>query len=69
MYAEILREGQRVSNECETLMSAEQTEHGDVPLMQQLYNRIWLLAIAAMVFFIVVYVGWGLIDIISVPAR
>ena len=41
----------------------------DTPLMQQLYNRIWLLAIAAMVFFIVVYVGWGLLDIISVPAR
>jgi hypothetical protein len=52
-------------------MSAEQTDlaDSDTPLMQQLYNRIWLLAIAAMVFFIVVYVGWGLLDIISVPAR
>lgn len=69
MCAEILRVGGRVSIHCETLMSTEQTDSGDVPLMQQLYNRIWLLAIAAMVFFIVVYVGWGLIDIISVPAR
>jgi len=37
--------------------------------MQQLYNRIWLLAIAAMVFFIVVYVGWGLLDLLTVPVR
>lgn len=53
-------------------MSAESTDitdTEDVPLMQQLYNRIWLLALAAMVFFIVVYVGWGLVDIITVPAR
>ncbi len=48
-------------------MSSSATE--DVPLMQQLYNRIWLLAIAAMVFFIVVYVGWGLLDLLTVPVR
>ena len=48
-------------------MSAPTTE--DVPVMQRLYNRIWLLAIAAMVFFLVVYVGWGLVDILSVPSR
>jgi len=52
-------------------MSTEGTEitDGDAPLMQQLYNRIWLLAAAAMVFFIVVYVGWGVMDIVSVPVR
>lgn len=50
-------------------MSAGSTDHEDVPLMQQLYNRIWLLALAAIVFFAVVYVGWGLLDILSVPAR
>ena len=48
-------------------MSGEQTE--EIPIMQQLYNRIWLLATLAMVFFIVVYVGWGLVDILSVPVR
>jgi hypothetical protein len=37
--------------------------------MQRLYNRIWLLAAAAMLFFLVVYVGWGAMDILSVPAR
>lgn len=40
----------------------------DIPLMQRVYNRIWLLALAAMVFFVVVYVGWGMLDILSVPA-
>lgn len=41
----------------------------DIPMMQRLYNRIWLLAAAAMIFFIVIYLGWGLMDILSVPAR
>jgi len=41
----------------------------DIPVMQRLYNRIWLLAAAALLFFAVVYVGWGLMDILSVPAR
>ncbi len=55
--------------DCERLMSAESTDYDDIPLMQQLYNRIWLLALAAILFFAVVYVGWGLLDILSVPAR
>lgn len=38
-------------------------------MMQRLYNRIWLLAALAIVFFAVVYVGWGVADILSVPAR
>jgi hypothetical protein len=37
-------------------------------MMQRLYNRIWLIAIAALLFFFLMYVGWGLFDIISVPA-
>jgi len=48
-------------------MSTDATE--EIPTMQRLYNRIWLLAAAALLFFFVVYVGWGLLDIISVPAR
>jgi len=45
------------------------TSSEDIPVMQRLYNRIWLLAALAMVFFVVVYVGWGAADILSVPAR
>ncbi len=51
-------------------MSSETThEGGDIPAMQRLYNRIWLLAAAAMMFFLVAYVGWGLLDLLSVPVR
>lgn len=44
-------------------------DDGDIPTMQRLYNRIWLLAAAAIVFFLVAYVGWGLLDILSLPVR
>lgn len=44
-------------------------EQEDIPMMQWLYNRIFLLAILSLVFFFVVYLGWGLLDIISVPTR
>lgn len=48
-------------------MSTPQAD--EIPMMQRLYNRIWLLALAAMVFFLITYVGWGLIDVLSVPPR
>lgn len=38
-----------------------------IPFMQRLYNRIWLLAAMALVFFALSYVMWGLVDIYSVP--
>ncbi|SDQ43804.1 hypothetical protein [Natronobacterium texcoconense] len=46
------------------------TSHRDdeIPFMQRLYNRIWLLAAAALLFFALSYVVWGLIDIYTVPA-
>ncbi|MFB6233869.1 MAG: hypothetical protein ABEH81_02085 [Halopenitus sp.] len=39
------------------------------PPMQRLFDRIWLLAGAAFLFFLVAYVGWGLLDILSIPVR
>lgn len=48
-------------------MSRQNTD--DIPVLQQIYNRIWLLAILALIFFFVTYVGWGLVDILSVPTR
>lgn len=35
--------------------------------MQRLYDRIWLLALAALLFWALSYVVWGLLDIFSVP--
>ncbi|AGB32189.1 hypothetical protein Natpe_2373 [Natrinema pellirubrum DSM 15624] len=37
------------------------------PTMQRLYDRIWLLAAAALLFFALSYVAWGWIDVFSVP--
>lgn len=44
-------------------------EPGRVPVFQQLYNRIWLIALLGTAFFAVTYVGWGLIDVLSAPVR
>lgn len=45
------------------------TESGDIPTMQWLYDRIFLLAVASVAFFFLVYLGWGLLEILSVPPR
>ena len=38
-------------------------------MMQRLYDNVWLLALLALLFFAVSYVGWGMLDIYTVPAR
>lgn len=40
----------------------------DPPLMQRIYDRIWLLAAAALLFWLLTYLGWGFLDLISVPS-
>lgn len=37
------------------------------PLMQRLYDRIWLIALTALLFWLLTYVLWGLLDVLSVP--
>lgn len=37
-----------------------------VPWQQRLFDSIWLLAVAAILYFFVSYVGWGLFDVFSV---
>lgn len=39
----------------------------DGPLLQRIYDRIWLLALAAFLFWALTYVVWGLLDIFSIP--
>ena len=41
---------------------------GDVPWQQKLFDNIWLLAAAAMLYFFLSYALWGLIDLARVPA-
>jgi hypothetical protein len=40
---------------------------GGKPLMQRLYDKIWLLAVVAFLFWLVTYIIWGYLDIFSVP--
>ena len=40
----------------------------DVPWQQRLFDNIWLLAIAALLYFFLSYALWGLIDLARVPA-
>lgn len=40
----------------------------EIPFMQRLYDNVWLLAAAALAFFALSYVVWGMVDIYSVPA-
>ncbi|XVH33270.1 hypothetical protein ACNS7O_14745 (plasmid) [Haloferacaceae archaeon DSL9] len=44
-----------------------QNRADEPPFMQRLYDSIWLLAALALLFFAVTYVGWGVVDIFSVP--
>lgn len=44
-------------------MSIDDANEGP-PFMQRLYDRIWLLALLAMVFWTLSYVGWGAFDIV-----
>jgi hypothetical protein len=44
------------------------TDANETPLLQRLYDRIWWLALAALLFWALSYVVWGVIDVLSVPA-
>jgi len=50
-------------------MSDEETPPADdaPPWPQQLYDSVWLIAGAAIVFWVLSYVIWGVVDILTVP--
>ncbi len=39
----------------------------EIPLGQRLYDRIFLLLIAGLVVMAVVYTGWGLLEVLTLP--
>lgn len=43
------------------------TDRSKPPLLQRAYDNVWLLALAALAFWALSYVIWGLFDILSVP--
>jgi len=38
----------------------------DVPWLQRLFDSIWVLALAAILYWVLSYVVWGIVDILSV---
>lgn len=44
------------------------TPQEPIPLMQRLFDNIWLLLIAGVVVMFVVYTGWGMWEILTLPA-
>lgn len=44
------------------------SEQRDAPLLQRIYDSIWWLGLAALLFWALSYAVWGLVDIFSVPA-
>jgi len=44
------------------------TDATDVPWPQQLLESEWLLAGAAILFFTLSYIVWGLIDLLAIPS-
>lgn len=39
----------------------------DVPIMQKIFDSIWFLAGLAIIFFMLSYVVWGFIDLLTIP--
>lgn len=45
----------------------ESSDPADAPFLKRLYDRIWLLALLALVWWALAYVLWGFADVFSVP--
>jgi len=46
-------------------MGTDTTE--SLPWQQQLLDSVWLLALAAIVYWVLAYVVWGVVDVLTVP--
>ncbi|CAM3224616.1 hypothetical protein RHBI111906_02570 [Rhodothermus bifroesti] len=49
-------------------LGAMETRTGQTPPWpQQVFDNLWLLAGAAIVFFVLSYLAWGMIDLLTIP--
>lgn len=39
----------------------------DIPTIQKLFDSVWFLGGVAIVFFVLSYIVWGLIDLLTIP--
>ena len=47
--------------------SRNEEEQEPVPRMQRLFDNIWLLLVVGLVVMLVVYTGWGMWEILTMP--
>ncbi|MFB6347254.1 MAG: hypothetical protein ABEK50_16140 [bacterium] len=49
--------------------STQPSEHEseDIPLPQKIFDSIWFLAGVAIVFFVLSYIVWGMVDLLTIP--
>jgi hypothetical protein len=55
----------QTESDAESVRTESSTE--DVPVIQQIFDSIWLLAGVAIVFFVLSYLVWGMVDLITIP--
>lgn len=48
-------------------MTDETKDEGRAPVLQRLYESIWLWAAVAVLFWILSYVVWGFVDLTIIP--
>jgi hypothetical protein len=48
-------------------MAPEEANGAEAPWPQRLLDNVWLLAVAALVFWLLSYVVWGLVDLLTLP--
>lgn len=47
--------------------SPQEQDKEPVPRIQRLYDNMWLLLVVGMVVMLVVYTGWGMWEILTMP--
>lgn len=50
----------------EVRMHDRESPQHEIPWPQKLFDNIWLLALAAILFFFLSYIVWGLLDLLSI---
>lgn len=54
-------------DEHEAGAAADQPDSQRAPLMQEIFDNLWLLFLVSMAIVLISYLAWGLIDLVNVP--
>lgn len=59
--------GQTESEDESPAVSTDDSSPEEPPVIQQIFDSIWLLAGVAIVFFVLSYIVWGMVDLLTIP--